>query len=176
MKTFFSIILSFICLSLHSCKEDKTGIDALPAATQEGKHTFGCLIDGKVFIKKKHGHYLSLSATNQVVNGQRRLSIFAPGVVDNVENVIYLKTRGLDLEVGRTYNLGPYTEGDRQIAYGIYSKQITDVEADEFSTTIGEMKITRLDNKIISGTFWFDAVNDKAEKIEFREGRFDISF
>ena len=37
---------------------------------------------------------------------------------------------------------------------------------------------TRLDEvkQIVSGTFWFDAVNDKGEKVEVREGRFDMIF
>jgi hypothetical protein len=27
---------------------------------------------------------------------------------------------------------------------------------------------------ILSGTFWFDAVNDIDEKVEIRDGRFDL--
>ena len=29
---------------------------------------------------------------------------------------------------------------------------------------------------IQSGTFWFDAVNEKGKKVEIREGRFDMHF
>ena len=40
----------------------------------------------------------------------------------------------------------------------------------------GELIITRLDtiNKIISGTFWFNLLNSKNEKVEVRDGRFDL--
>lgn len=40
----------------------------------------------------------------------------------------------------------------------------------------GELVITRLDtlNNIISGTFWFDLHNSDNEKVEIRNGRFDL--
>ena len=40
----------------------------------------------------------------------------------------------------------------------------------------GELVITRLDTvaKIISGTFWFDLFNSDNEKVEVRDGRFDL--
>ena len=42
----------------------------------------------------------------------------------------------------------------------------------------GELKITRIDlqNSIISGTFWFDAINEAGEIVEIREGRFDWNY
>ena len=42
----------------------------------------------------------------------------------------------------------------------------------------GELIITKFDqvNQIISGTFWFDAVNNKGEKVEVRDGRFDMTY
>jgi hypothetical protein len=43
---------------------------------------------------------------------------------------------------------------------------------------VGELKITKIDvsKSIVSGTFWFDAVNSKGEKVEIREGRFDWNY
>jgi len=40
----------------------------------------------------------------------------------------------------------------------------------------GELVITFFDSEknIISGTFWFDAVNSEGEVIEVRDGRFDM--
>ena len=39
-------------------------------------------------------------------------------------------------------------------------------------------QIVRVDKEknIISGTFWFDAVNEQGKKVEIREGRFDMVF
>jgi hypothetical protein len=49
LKTTLLLAFSFLLIS-GSCKKEKTGTDALPPATQEGKNTFGCVINGKVFI------------------------------------------------------------------------------------------------------------------------------
>ncbi len=42
----------------------------------------------------------------------------------------------------------------------------------------GELKINFLDsiNRIVSGTFWFDAKNSNGEIIQIREGRFDMKY
>lgn len=42
----------------------------------------------------------------------------------------------------------------------------------------GELTITHLDEErqIVSGTFWFDAVNKQGEKVQVREGRFDMRY
>ena len=42
----------------------------------------------------------------------------------------------------------------------------------------GELKITyhNYNNAILSGTFWFDAVNSTGEIVQVREGRFDIHY
>ena len=46
------------------------------------------------------------------------------------------------------------------------------------SNNTGELKINYLDlsNSIISGTFWFDAINEEGEIVEIREGRFDYVY
>lgn len=33
-----------------------------------------------------------------------------------------------------------------------------------------------MSKSIIAGTFWFDAINDKGEKVQIREGRFDWQY
>tara|TARA_R110002049_G_scaffold64920_3_gene170773 strand:+ start:16293 stop:16472 length:180 start_codon:yes stop_codon:yes gene_type:complete len=55
-----------------------------------------------------------------------------------------------------------------------------DIENISYTNTLknGELKITRVDlqNSIISGTFWFDAINTDNEVVEIREGRFDWNY
>lgn len=43
------------------------------------------------------------------------------------------------------------------------------------NTYSDELTITRVDtyNSIISGTFWFDAINEQGQIVEIRDGRFD---
>ena len=43
---------------------------------------------------------------------------------------------------------------------------------------IGELIITRIDtaSRTVSGTFWFDAVDNNGETVEVRNGRFDVFY
>ena len=57
MKRTFLLICSllFITLTANKCKKDKTPenpVDQLPPETQIGANTFGCLVNGKVYIPK----------------------------------------------------------------------------------------------------------------------------
>jgi len=58
-KAQFYISLLFLVAILSSCKDEPIQpIDTLPPATNEGKNTFGCLIDGEAFIPNtKAGAY-----------------------------------------------------------------------------------------------------------------------
>ena len=44
--------LGFMLFASMKCKKDETGISSLPPATQEGKGTFGCLVNGASFTPK----------------------------------------------------------------------------------------------------------------------------
>lgn len=67
--------------------------------------------------------------------------------------------------VGGGYSYSNYTEGIEE-----YYNTTPEV--------MGEMTITKLDfeDNIVSGTFWFDAVNNEGDMVEIREGRFDMRF
>lgn len=65
------LFLSLILLSTSSCKDDDdtptNPVDQLPPATQTGENTFGCLLDGEVFIPS--GGTNPLDCVYQFVNG-----------------------------------------------------------------------------------------------------------
>ena len=46
------IIATLMLLCAAGCKKDKASEDQLPPATQTGANTFGCLVNGKVFVPK----------------------------------------------------------------------------------------------------------------------------
>ena len=48
----YLLILFLFTLCFSACKKDKSSIDRLPPITQEGKNTFGCLINGKLYVPK----------------------------------------------------------------------------------------------------------------------------
>ncbi|HEX8350349.1 MAG TPA: hypothetical protein VF598_10335 [Hymenobacter sp.] len=47
MKSVFCLTSMVLLLTAAGCKKEKTELERLPAATQEGKNTFGFLLDGK---------------------------------------------------------------------------------------------------------------------------------
>ncbi|WP_304067363.1 DUF6252 family protein [Pedobacter glucosidilyticus] len=177
MKTlkYIIILISYFSLSASSCKKDKTGIDALPAATQEGRNTFGCLVNGEVFSLKRQGlgPLFQCYYTNYQQEGYYfKLSAYSDN--KGYDKTIVLSSDSLKLEENKIYNLGlPNILGDTAAEY-IYTTPNFYIVKDKR----GQLKITKLDEikRIISGTFWFDAVNEAGEKVEVREGRFDMKY
>ncbi|KHJ39502.1 hypothetical protein PBAC_00090 [Pedobacter glucosidilyticus] len=183
MKTlkYIIILIGYLSLSASSCKKDKTGIDALPAATQEGKNTFGCLVNGEVFIPQVRGLGLGqvpLSCYYSYENTNSRkgyyLSISATDSKNSPLRGVDIDTDSLKIEQSKIYKL------EKAGAKGIASAEYV-ASLDRYYTSSvasGKLKITKLDEskKIISGTFCFDAVNETGEKVEVREGRFDLKY
>ena len=74
----------------------------------------------------------------------------------------------------------PLTKGKASARYSNYQTQPT-MNYDDYSTTSiisGELWLKKLDtiNQIVSGTFWFDAINANGGKVEIRQGRFDMRY
>ncbi|MBD3748435.1 MAG: hypothetical protein IE931_02965 [Sphingobacteriales bacterium] len=182
----YLLLIGFLLFSGMQCKKDATGIDALPPATQEGKETFGCLVNGEAFTPKGYifnpdggptlssyyqylnsstaqGFYFNLSARYKKSGPNKSVSIGADNVI---------------IKQGQTYILKNYQNSNE--IYGSYAI-ISNGLINEYSTINdykGELYISKFDelNQIVSGTFWFDAVNDKGDKVEVREGRFDVHY
>lgn len=179
------IFLLLTALLISCCTKDDNYSDGLPAETQEGKNTAGCLVDGNVFIPKgnnqfgpklscfyqrdQNGFHLGLSISAKGKNETRSVSV-ATNSEALIENTIYdLVERTLDDTNNYNTNFGQFIINS---AHG---------SSNQFYTTNlnkGELKITKLDTlqKIISGTFWFDAINSSGEKTEVRLGRFDMRY
>ncbi|MBD3748437.1 MAG: hypothetical protein IE931_02975 [Sphingobacteriales bacterium] len=181
---FYLLLTGFLLFSGMQCKKDATGIDALPPATQEGKETFGCLVNGEAFTPK--GSNLGgpiLSSYYQYLNSSTaqgyffNVSAIKKNGGNNGTEGLSFGTISLPIQQGKTYVLGNNIVGNATARYGI----TININSNDFVTTkdyIGELYISKFDeiNQIVSGTFWFDAVNDKADKVEVREGRFDVHY
>ena len=180
MKQLLPTLTLFLLVSLlfSSCKKDKAEpIDQLPPATQEGKNTFGCLVNGEAFIPK--GSIFSGPNTECYYQYVREGFHFHVSGEDRSrsDNVlgININTDSLKIEEGTVINL---TKGYRGEASGAYTDGSVFNEYRTDYRYKGELKITRFDEEqqIVSGTFWFDAVNDMGEKVEVRKGRFDMLY
>ncbi|MCT4601851.1 MAG: hypothetical protein N4A59_02950 [Marinifilum sp.] len=179
IKTLLQVLmLLLIALTAHSCwlddlfKEKKE----LPSITQSGKDTFGCLVDGELWLPKgrllynseysiKHEPYMDtiyidIYASNEGNSGFR-FSI--------PREFIKIGENKIKKEIGRGSG----------IRYHIKGKPHYFTEE-----SVGKLVITSLDTitnnvnvtpyRITSGTFWFDLFNEDGEKVEVREGRFDL--
>jgi len=78
------------------------------------------------------------------------------------------------LAQGQTYPLQTSASNPISITYVAGNQVMSSVKA----PLTGQLTITKLDlqNRIISGTFYFDAVNPAGDKVSVTDGRFDVKF
>jgi len=171
-----TILLLGILLLLIGCskKDDPTltPLEQLPPATKTGENTAGCLVNGEAFLPK--GFSPSGNLICYYIN-QKDFSLFIYNDKGENAEVINVVSKDLELELNTKYILRNRSSNSQ------YAEFIISNINDEFSTTTesnGELVITHhdYDNAIISGTFWFDAVNNVGEKKEVHEGRFDMEY
>jgi hypothetical protein len=185
MKKLILLLTTIFVVSCCSKDDDRTPIEQLPVATQVGANTAACLVNGQVFLPKgssqfgpilscfyqqdQDGYHFGLAITEKGTNENKSVGI-ATNSNPLAENITYeLVERKSDINNKYNSNFGQF----------IINSNIT--SSNQFYTTninIGELKITKLDTqkKIISGTFWYDAVNAAGKKVEVREGRFDMRY
>jgi hypothetical protein len=165
----FSLVLFYdSCDPFESVTEEK-----LPPITQEGKNTFGCLVNGKIWIPK--GKVASTSNLDASYDPSYRGGLFdvdAYRTTDSEDSNIYLYMSGVTtsgsydlccLEIGSVlfdYSLNCYFDRDASIYRA------------------GELVITKFDltKRIVSGTFGFKAYKPGCDTVKVTDGRFDMKF
>ena len=176
------LILILFFLSACSCgrnSDDNSTQNTLPPATQTGANTIGCLVNGEVFLPHQNNP-TGPSATHchyQFVNNEWNFSLGYFNDKQNPLRSIGIFGNGIKLHSNIIYPLGKNNGIGNASLYGYYGKNGTpSFYTDNIST--GELKITKLDsiNYIISGTFWFDAINSNGQKVQIRDGRFDMQY
>jgi len=177
------LILAF-CILLFTnmqCKKDKLPIDQLPAATQTGANTFGCLVDGEAVIPTNNVIYRS--NFDYGYDPDYGLSIEASNEASNHETLrtVSIKLLIKNLKEGQTYSLDSLkVSGKGGASYTLlsdYGRTTTYYETSSQAT--GSLTITKFDlsKKIISGTFLFKATNTVNNTIaNVTDGRFDLTF
>ncbi len=177
MKKIFLLLITTLALSC--CTKGDTPFapnDQLPPETQTGANTVGCLVNGQVFLPKAEGINPEVNCFYQLVNGEYYFNMAFFDSRGSASTAVAIQNRKSQLIVGQTYilNKNINDNGDFMGSGGNY-----DLNPNNrfFTNTVktGELKITKLDpaNSIISGTFWFDAINASGEVVEIRQGRFD---
>lgn len=184
MKNLFLIFFATFSLSCCDKDDDKTPLEQLPPATTTGANTAGCLVNGKAFLPKgssQFGPILSCFYQQDLDGYHFGLNIIEKG--SNENKSINISTNPLRLIENTTYNLTQQTNNGSNYnsnfgEFWITSNINNSIQYITTNLSKGEIKIMKLDTqlKIISGTFWYDAVNASGEKIEIREGRFDMHY
>ena len=115
------------------------------------------------FFDGKNGYLLKKDRSNwNDVIKNINIASLNQNLHDNIGVVFPLSEYGLNSKYG-TYNINAVSPPDPNY----YSTN---------STVTGELIITyyNFNPAIISGTFWFDAINSSGQKVEVRNGRFDV--
>lgn len=191
LKTMKKAFLLLLITLLFGCiKDDDDGTnDSLPEITQEGKNTFGCTINGEIFIPKKEQG--SIFDSSEVLEAKYYYEHYytAEGYTLNISSYndftrkgiyIFLSQGAEQLQENMTYDFQEYSPNNINGRFTWINDPNTQNYQGEYYTQAnsGELNIIKLDtvNKIISGTFWFDAIDYYGNPAEIRDGRFDLIY
>ena len=147
-----------------------TELEKLPPATQEGKYTFGCLVNGKAFFTK---------STLDVVAIYQQGTLTLGGSIQN--NRVSQSISMVLNEQSEILTTGEYTLNEPPFLNAGYSKYDEDGVGCYYlyeDTFTGTLIITKFDkvNYIISGLFEFSTVTTNCDTLRITDGRFDIKY
>ena len=164
-------LIFLLCLFLViGCKDDDDcqGIDCLPAATQTGENTFGCLVNGEAFVDNGIGNNFYQLVDGEfffLVGGLSRSTASSQVII--ASNSREVLEGDFNLECNSPDNF-----------YGELSIKDTFLDLDTCDSSFGFLSLTKFDlnQNIASGAFEFDVIDPRDNSIiEIREGRFDVT-
>lgn len=181
-KYFFLVVF----LNIFTCSDWKTDVPTptLPPETQTGANTFGCYVNGNLFVAQSGGTSIYASYIPQT--GYLEIFTFGSGLSGDyiILRILHLKENAINTSFnvffGKQYAaLNWFTE---------YNNGITSYI--DMNQNIGEVFITRLDtiNKIVSGNFHckmgksenFNNMDMNTYKLDsianISQGRFDLIY
>jgi hypothetical protein len=172
-------LASLVLLLGTSCKKERSPLEQLPAATQSGANTMGCLVDGELFRPVSENYGIKPISVSRF--STRDMDIAFTRQEDDAHRGIILF---LDLVRGPgTYPLDQVARINfsGSPSYGYY-KTYTPEPDRKYVTgpdVSGQVIITRLDTvaKVVAGTFEFTArqLNGTAT-VRVTDGRFDLHY
>jgi hypothetical protein len=188
MQKNYLIIYCLVFLYSTSCNKVSTSpTNQLPPLTTEGLNTFGCLVNGKIFVPQKPSgdlgpyygcqyQYIYPASNTPYIFGVYGKDKPNPGEFTNV----LIDLDSVTVHQGDTFQLGlPSRHGKQSATYS--SDPANNAGIIDYNTTdslTGQITITFFDkaNQIASGTFWFNATDGTGDTVHITEGRFDMHF
>jgi hypothetical protein len=177
------LVILFLAILLGSCEDNHTTNptqnkppteEQLPPITTTGAGTFGCKVNGKVWVAKSNKTGWPPTYASISKHHDWNVNITGNIVLNNTKDVV----------IGITYfntfsNHYPlYMRKDNASSAG-YSDRVVNQQWKTDSIVGGAVTITRFDtiNQIVSGTFFFDCVNKETnDTMHITEGRFDMHY
>ncbi|MBX7206592.1 MAG: hypothetical protein K1X81_14300 [Bacteroidia bacterium] len=157
------LLASLSCLSLHCKKESE--LDKLPAATNYGAKTCGCLINGKAFRGDRYSKLFEGTYHDAMVEMEVELE----------DERIYFRTEGIITKAG-DYFIPCYAPAKHLFVF----VNTEEYYASDFNPTgYAFLRITRLDSlqHIIAGQFDFTLFNTSGTaSVHVSNGRFDLRY
>jgi hypothetical protein len=158
-----------ICPLFYSaCNEDE---DELPAITMEGRNTFGCLVNGELFLPNGPLGQSGLHAEISNYRDTAGLIIYASNTAANKVLTVSIFDTPM-LQTGKPYDL---RDSSFQVQYIDYdnSKNCTYETVEEGYITLSKFELTE---NIISGTFEIKIFSKNCnDSVNLEQGRFDIA-
>ncbi len=170
MRRFIYIVVFILLTGLESCEdiiEPKTELEKLPPATQQGKSTFGCLVNGKAWVTN--------SSTDALAVYQSGLLQVSAGIHETERRQGMILAILSGVAEGQSYDLS----NDPQYEALFSAKHPTGLcFYDDNNTLRGNLTITKLDqtNLIVSGLFEFITFVSGCDTINVTDGRFDLLY
>jgi len=161
---FFCFSLLFFALSVFRCEDEKpkTELEKLPPATQEGKGTFGCLVNGKAWVTQNR-----LSAQRDQADS---LLFITAGITKAGQNQ---QIRFDIVDADRTPK--EYTLSDSPRRFAVFLSRPSSCR---YKTISGKLIITGrgiVAKPYLSGRFEFFAYSSECrDSLKVTDGRFDI--
>ena len=172
-KTYFLILFTVLLFTANQCqKEDLNG---LPPETQKGKNTFGCYVDGELFVKMRGGPTQDpLKATYY-----------------REKNYLFLRCISFDRQYISLHIDNPQEKKNNSLRSGLYMTNYNPENISHFflCEDCSHVFITKFDtiNRIVSGTFEFmgrcayvsrDTLTNiycsEESTVQITKGRFDV--
>jgi hypothetical protein len=184
MKTLYILTIS-LSLLFYSCKKHVIKpvdqLSLLPAATQTGANTFGCLVNGQAFVPKNRNilEGPDLQCNYIYTDGGYGLTVACANKYsrDTITDVVF-GTDSLAIVQGESLQFKTFVAGNAFASYFLVYDNGLENQYSANNTISGQLIITKLDTikQIVSGTFYFDAINESGSTVKVTNGRFDMLY
>jgi len=174
MKKLSYILLIVLTVPLLAMECEEPNIEEppleLPAITQQGANTFGCLINGEVWVP------LGLRGTSGIRAFYQKatvLSIDTRNISDELRGIIEITARSQSADF-ESFSFDLNDTLDTRLAFEIGGCYI-DNYPDPSQVIAGQVTIDRLNlGSFVAGQFWFIAVTPECDTLRVTDGRFDV--